>query len=89
MTLFLWQRAKISSSRPQVSLKVVKNGGRSRIEALFMTRFDTEALADESNLSIVLQETSAKEIVTFQVIDCCKKKTAVYDTRGKVFMNNY
>ena len=41
------QRAKITSSRPQVSPKVVGNGERSRIEALLVVRFDAEDLADE------------------------------------------
>ena len=38
------QRAKISSSHPQVSPKVVGNGERSRIEALLVARFDAEDL---------------------------------------------
>ena len=69
------QRAKISSSRPQVSSKVVGNGERSRIEALLVARFDAEDLADRHQwLSIRQQETSAKDIVTSYskcFIVCC------------------
>ena len=46
------QRAKSSSSRPQVSPKVVGNGERSRIEALLVARFDAEDLADERSTSV-------------------------------------
>ena len=86
------QRAKISSSRSQVSPKVVGNGNRSRIEALLVARFDAEDLAMRDRpqwLSIRQQDTSAEEIVTFYsklFIVCCTvllKKTAVYDTMEK------
>ena len=73
------QRAKISSSRPQVSPKIVRNGDRSRIEALLVARFNAEDLADERSTSVAQQharqqEISAEEIVTFYskpFIVCC------------------
>ena len=52
------QRAKISSSRPQVSPKVVGNGERSRIEALLVARFDAEDLADERLTSVAQYKTA-------------------------------
>ena len=52
------QRPKISSSCPQVSPKVVRNGERSRIEALLVARFDTEDLADEKSTSVVQYKTA-------------------------------
>ena len=51
------QRAKISSSRPQVSPKVVGNGERSRIEALLVVRFDAD-LADERSTSVAQYKTA-------------------------------
>ena len=82
MTLYLQfygssmaQKAKISSSHPQVSPKVVRNGERSRIESLLVARFDAKDVADRPQwLSIRQQETSAEEIVTFYselFIVCC------------------
>ena len=71
------QRAKISSSRPQVSPKVVGNGERSRIEALLVARFDAEDLADERSTSVAQYKTArnkCQEIVTFYsklFIVCC------------------
>ena len=52
------QRAKSSSSRPQVSPKVVGNGERSRIEALLVARFDVEDLADERSTSVAQYKTA-------------------------------
>ena len=54
------QSAKISSGCPQVSPKVVGNGERSRIEALFVAtcRFDAEDLADERSTSVTQYKTA-------------------------------
>ena len=52
------QRPKTSSSRPQVSPKVVGNGKRTRIEALLVTRFDAEDLADERSTSVAQYKTA-------------------------------
>ena len=52
------QRAKISSSHPQVSPKVVRNGERSGIEALLVARFDAEDLADERSTSVAQYKTA-------------------------------
>ena len=52
------QRAKISSSRPQESSKVVGNGERTRIEALLVARFDAENLADERSTSVAQYKTA-------------------------------
>ena len=82
------QRAKISSSRLQVSPKVVGNGKRSKIEALLvdLTQKIWQMRDRPQWVSIRQQETSAKEIVTFYsklFIACCTKKTALYDTMEK------
>ena len=47
---FMAQRPKTSSSRPQVSPKLVGNE-RTKIEALLVARFDAEDLADERSTS--------------------------------------
>ena len=52
------QRAKISSSCPQVSPKVVGNGKRSRIEAMLVAIFDAEDLADERSTSVAQYKTA-------------------------------
>ena len=49
------QRAKSSSSRPQVSPNV---GERSTIEALLVARFDAEDLADERSTSVAQYRTA-------------------------------
>ena len=51
------QRPKISSSRPQVSPKVVGNGKRTRIEALLVARFDAEDLGDKRSTSVAQYKT--------------------------------
>ena len=56
------QRTKISSSHPQVSPKVVRNGERSRIEALLVARFDEEDLADERSTSVAQYKTARNEV---------------------------
>ena len=52
------QRTKISSSRPQVSPKVVRNGERSRVEALLVAGFDAEDQADERSTSVAQCKTA-------------------------------
>ena len=50
--------AKISSSHPQASPKVVGNGEKTRIEALLVGRFDAEDLADERSTSVAQYKTT-------------------------------
>ena len=52
------QRSKITSSRPEVSPKVVGIRERSRIEALLVVRFDAEDLADERSTSVAQYKTA-------------------------------
>ena len=62
------QRAKISSSHPQIGPKVVGNGERSRIEVLLVARFNAEDLADERLTSVAQYKTArnkCQRIVTF------------------------
>ena len=47
-----------SSSCPQVSPKVVRNGEKSRIEALLVARFDAEDLVDERSTSVAQYKTA-------------------------------
>ena len=54
------QRAKISSSHPQASPKVVGNGEGTRIEAMLVARFDAEVDYKFDVSPFVLKEVDAR-----------------------------